>query len=366
MKTSVYAMLLFALLSTSHAQARTLDVPGEFESIGEAMAAAVSADTVLVACGRYVESRIQLVSGVVLRSVTGDPACVTVDAERQGSVVLCDSVDATTVIRGITFTGGAAEDGGALNCVDSAPLVTSCVFSANEASRYGGALFALRSAPLITRCSFVGNSSESGGGAIVGSESDVSVRSCRLTTNQAKIGCSAIAVFRNSTLTAEDCVFFANNNWSCGPVSVCVAHESSAVITACTFAWNRCTRRGTGRGGHVVIDPLSSGDFERCIFRGVPIQCVGSGDVTLTCCDVYHLGSGASSLSEDFPCLRVEQGNFSADPLFADSQRGDFRLSDDSPCLPAHSPCGLLVGAPSGEEADWHGEGSRGSRETGK
>jgi hypothetical protein len=38
-------------------------------------------------------------------------------------------------------------------------------------------------------------------------------------------------------------------------------------------------------------------------------------------------------------------GQVTADPMFCDPDQGDYALRANSPCLPADSPCGGLIGA---------------------
>jgi hypothetical protein len=61
-----------------------------------------------------------------------------------------------------------------------------------------------------------------------------------------------------------------------------------------------------------------------------------------TCCNIYGNAGG-----DWVECTANPQnsGNFSADPRFCDTINGDYHIDGYSPCAPAYSPCGELVGA---------------------
>lgn len=84
------------LLSIVHCPRRaasqtTLRVPQDHATIQEAIDAAdgSAGDTVLISCGTYHESIIVVrgKSGIIIRSESGDPDCVTIDADGAGRVL---------------------------------------------------------------------------------------------------------------------------------------------------------------------------------------------------------------------------------------------------------------------------------------
>ena len=98
------------LLAASAATATIIHVPGDQPTIQAGLGAATPGDTVEVACGTYFEHDLVLPSGVILRSTTGLPDCVTIDAQSQGRVLSCSGADNTTCIAGFTIEGGAADE----------------------------------------------------------------------------------------------------------------------------------------------------------------------------------------------------------------------------------------------------------------
>lgn len=99
------------LLAMSSVAATTVHVPTDQPSIQAGIDAAIEGDTVLVSCGTYYEHSIVINKHLFLRSVTGDPACVTVNAEWAGPCARFSSIG-PLVVEGITFKWGYSDNGG--------------------------------------------------------------------------------------------------------------------------------------------------------------------------------------------------------------------------------------------------------------
>jgi predicted outer membrane repeat protein len=240
-------------------------------------------------------------SGVKLTSETGEPDCVTIDAEGQGRIFDCDQTDSTGKIIGFTVTGGHATGsgqpacGGAMWCRNPCAVrVENCLFIENTADMYGGVAYCLTAgAPRFINCTFLYNYADMKGGAIL------TASSC--------------------ALTVKNCTFFGN---SAGNLGAGIYINSESVIIENTIVAH------SPEGEAIYVQE----DYQ------VP---------TLTCCDLY------GNIDGDFTGWISDQidvnGNFSADPLFCDTLSGDFTLMDCSPCLPSNHPygydCGGVIGA---------------------
>jgi hypothetical protein len=146
--TLLLALALITAGLSIPAHAATWHVPSECLTIQAGVDSAAVGDTVLVACDTYYEHDIIMKSGICLTSETGEPGCVTIDAQQLGKVMYCLEVDDAASIVGFTITGGlatgaAARDstGGGIYCEDSSPTLANCAFLDNSAALVGGGLF---------------------------------------------------------------------------------------------------------------------------------------------------------------------------------------------------------------------------------
>jgi hypothetical protein len=152
----------------SESYTTTIHVPGDFESIQEAIDHACPGDTVLVAAGTYNEHDIVLMDGVKLLSESGAEA-TTIDAQGLGRVILASGVGPATEVIGFTIKGGNAEHGGGIRCVSASPLIEQNVIVDNYGSgNYGGGgVFCTGgSDPIIRRNVIARNASQWGSGGI--------------------------------------------------------------------------------------------------------------------------------------------------------------------------------------------------------
>ena len=134
-------------------------------SIQTAIDAAVATDEVVVAPGTYFETIDFLGKAVTLRSSDG-PEVTTIDAQQNGSVVTCDSVEGPdTVLDGFTITGGVATFGGGMSNDGSSPTVINCTFRENSGF-FGGGMASFGSSPTVINSSFEGNTAGSQGGGM--------------------------------------------------------------------------------------------------------------------------------------------------------------------------------------------------------
>jgi hypothetical protein len=377
MKYSLLLVPVLCLLMVSGVPARTLYVPSvAYPTIRAGVDSASAGDTVLVECGTYYEHDIQLKGGIYLLSETGHFSCATIDAGQLGRVLYCDSLDATVYVEGFTITGGRAQRGGGMYCRESHAELKNCLFQGNSAEgaeyTYGGGLYCYFTPCVLSHCIFHENSGGIGGGAYC-EGATFSITDCRFSSNLATWGAGAQFVAfdispwpqvtrcmfcwnraqrygggifsrgANRGITFTECTFVGNvaENDLGGGIYFSV---SSPHITNCTFAWN-----GGVHGGAICCWSDTPATIDNTIFaystRGAAVYCEeGMATATLTCCDVYQNAGG-----DYVGCISGQNGvngNFSACPSFCNVDLGDFRLCDQSPCLPGNHPygydCGLI------------------------
>ena len=205
---SIFALLLFSDISS----ATTIHVPDVQPTIQEGIAAASSGDTVLVACGTYFEHRIHMKSGVVLLSASGQAECVTIDAQQQSYVIVCDESDETTKIEGFSIVGGSSDFGGGLLCFSASPTISRCSFQGNHSSTHGGGIFISGSSPQISDCTLSDNSAIEDGGGLYCYDSAAVISDCVIQGNTSFHG-GGISCTGNSP-EINSCTIIGNNTTS--------------------------------------------------------------------------------------------------------------------------------------------------------
>ncbi len=227
------ASALLALCCAGVAGATTIHVPGDQPSIAAGLAEALPGDTVLLACGSYLESNLEMVSGVVLRGGSGDPLCTLIDAQGQGRVLACRAVDAATRIEDLTLTGGFVREGendagGLWIAEGSAPVVADCRI---EACNVDGAQFDCAhglgvrdSSPSLLRCTIAGNGTSGDygvAGGIACWNATLTLVDCDLIGNRGFQGLAGgLYCGAGSTVTAENCRFIDNSATYHGGIAV--------------------------------------------------------------------------------------------------------------------------------------------------
>ena len=339
----------------------TFDKP--FATIQHAIGMSKDFDTVQVAKGTYYGNgnRDMIFQGrkIVVRSEAGHEN-TTIDCradpdEYPGyhrAFIFRNDEQSNSIIDGFRIIHGTADDslsaanGGAILCDDMAsPTIRNCLFAQNNCSGMGGAVFAHQGALDVTGCIFDHNHAE-GGGALATLGGGFTVDQCEFRSNVADRSGSAIFANGAYTIQLQNSVFYRN---SCGDQETVVTliggltlsqYTPSYKVIGCTFVDN-------------IADPLGQSILvtgtdllcERSIFAfngGRAVWCV-QGDAVMQCCDVYN------NLGGDWVgCIKNDsnnKSNFSMDPLFCNRGTHDYHIDAASPCAPANTWCGDLVGA---------------------
>ena len=387
------AMAVVALLALGSATSPATtylvrpDGTGDFATIPEAVEAAASGDSVVLADGVYMLSRTIDYDGkdIVLCSASGDPTTCTIVPHSGGEGVVITHVPTdAAILRGVTIQGGATAvvtgasspvirdcvfrdnqttSGAGIYCGTGSPLIVNCLFEGNVAMGpfgsgipgWGGGICVVEGSPRIVDCTFTGNLAGGVGGAVYASGGSTTLVNCRIT------GGGIDGVYcTGGTLDISDCII--TGNLGCG-VS---CHECTCTIIGSTIASNDNHHPGGGLrvgGGGAV-------HAERCVIWG-NCSTVGAAEVFVdvgcvaefACCIVDSAGvEGDGSITGLGP-------NSYEDPLFCDpvpcsmepTDSGDYSVSEASPCTPENSACGALIGAlpaacpgqPAAEQTTW-------------
>lgn len=282
-------VLALTLITTTGSAARTwhvsADGSGDAPTIQAAIDSCAAGDVVELACGVY--SAVDgigtdiwlngerpvcfaLESGVTVRSATGDPACVTVDAGGQGGVAFC-SGRSDCVIEGITITNGFATtidggNGGGVYCSSSTLVLRDCVIVANRSPRYGGGLYAFTAGLDLINCRIEDNEAVDAGGGGFFSDVRLQVEGSAIAHNRVPdasegFGGGGFCVLNSRPLSIDRCSFTANAISQSGGGGLAVS-GSTGVIASTLFAGN------TARwGGALQFQNLDDLVFSDCTIR---------------------------------------------------------------------------------------------------
>ncbi|MBC8367036.1 right-handed parallel beta-helix repeat-containing protein [bacterium] len=292
------------------------------------------------------------------------------------------------------FTNNSSDGhGGAIGCVSSTASITNSSFSGNDSQGHGGALFIADATLTLADCNFNDNESPESGGAVAASSSPVDIDRCEFTGNIANWGGAVHVELANCYI--DDSHFEANAATNAGAIDAAFAMlrinnsriignqsaqrgavyfnqyanshmfntlvadnqsfgQGSAIsVNACSPRFANCTFVGNGGEGsaaQLYFNGSCAPEIENLIVAygssGMAVDCSDPAQFAplVTCNDI--LGNPGGDWVGPLLGFEAVDGNFSAEPLFCDMIGGNYRLTADlSPCLPANSPCGQLVGA---------------------
>ncbi|MBN2128569.1 MAG: lamin tail domain-containing protein [Sedimentisphaerales bacterium] len=370
--TAVVGVILVVCVWSGGARAEVLRVdpndPGAFATLQEAVAAAASGDTIVVAAGVYRGAGNRDVSFtdkiISLRSESGPEQC-TIDCEGQGSAFILDSGRPGLVLDGFSITGGQGGEGGAIRAPSVGALtLLNCILADNDATGSGGAVHVGVGEAAFCNCIFRDNTSTSTGGAVYADVAELLLEDCIFVGNQAVLSGGGLYSFGYGPYrTVRRCGFYGNRAGSRGGAAYYTgparmsnsvfsgnsAHDdggavragSWAIVMHCTFAGNRSDAWGGAWASDEDKVPV---DMYSSIFWGNQDQ-AGQG----ASAQIYGARLEAVySCIQNWPALATVN---SEDPQFADANGPDEvpGTADDDLSLRPGSPCidtGFLSSAP--------------------
>ena len=266
----------------------TFHVPGDFETIAEAVNFALDDSLILVADGTYGGTNNCNISfrgkALTLMSENGPENCILDCDLLHRAFEFTTHEGPDSVLEGFTIKNGGGETGGAILIEDASPTIRNCVIVGARSGR-GGGIYAIRSSSVVENCQVVENVSLGNGGGIQMDDSTLILRNTIVVWNLAFSGGSGVH-----------------------------CESSSPEIRHCSIANNA----GIG----LLIDADSVANIHHCILWGNFIQIVDSLNLSsVTYCDV----SGGW----------IGKGNLDADPIFQDPSNLDFHIQAGSPCIDA-------------------------------
>jgi hypothetical protein len=372
-----YLIAVLTLLASAQlCLAATIHVPTNQPTIQEGIDAAGNGDTVIVACDVYNEYEISIydIVGLVLMSETGEPDCVTIDAQQLGQVLFCHTVDSTTEIVGFTLTGGQNDaHGGGVHLQHSSPVFENCVIADNAADAGGGVFCTNSSSPRFLQCAIVDNTANSGGGVWSHEALEMTFIDCEISGNHSEYEGGGLKLLSPATL--EGCTIAGNSGILGGGI---FCWNSSLTLHQCTITGNRVEPDGSGGG--LYINDGSTPVIKYCTIAGnysdswaggvfFGPSCVADVDNVIVWGNCAAWGEQVYAdfgSTTDFECCCVDLNgvegagvvvwsgfNSPVDPFFcgpedcenAPTQDGDYTINAMSICAAANNPCQEKIGS---------------------
>ena len=248
-----------------------------------------------------------------------------------GGGIYCENSSNPT-LSDCTITQNTADHGGGVYCYYSDPTLSNCAISQNAAD-YAGGVYCHRSHPALSKCIITENTVAIPWGLGAGVRCDYSnptFSNCTITRNAAAGGGCLYCIdsnptFRNCTIT--------RNTAGTGAGAYCI--RSALTLSNCTI-----TRNTASNSAGALFCVEASPTLSNCILWGDTPQeiSVHSGNPAVIYCDVEGGWEG--------------DGNINSDPLFADPDNDDYRLTAGSPCIDAGDPA--FSGQPGATDIDGH------------
>jgi predicted outer membrane repeat protein len=267
------------------------------------------------------------------------------------------------------LNNGGGVEGGAIRCQNAELTLEGCVFEGNH-SLHGGAVLSVGGKLTLDGCELVGNVAGGGGAGLEVESAELTMMDCLLRDNvvelQGGVGGGVSARDVDGASVVSGCVFEGNRApvgggvylWDSDPTvgqvlfldneassiggGLCCDEGSEPLLYECTFFGN-----GAPSGGGIYSDEAAGPIIENTILsfasEGEGITCEPGADVVVACCDIFGNAGG------DDVCGLDAGDNISQDPLFCESEAGDFTIQATSPCAPDNNPeCGLIGALPVG------------------
>jgi hypothetical protein len=307
------------------------NVPSEHPTIQDGIdATSIPGDTVIVADGTYTGPGNKDLDfrgkDVIVRSANGPQSCI-IDCEGNGRAAwFRDFETPVAMLDGFTIQNGSGEGGGPTNyggaiLLGAGVTVANCFLINNTASSYGGGLAVAGGIsigggnPTVRGCVFVGNTGWKGG---------------------------AITTFADTTII--DCVMTGNHALSGGGLWTGLAVFTP--VTNCLIADN--TADGDGGGinlgrGRDITGCTIAGNSAGGLGDGIYLRNGNQGTATITNSIIWGNGTQQIVFDSITPVISYSNvqggwpgtGNTNADPMFLNTDMGDYRPSPGSPCIDA-------------------------------
>ncbi|MGD1049193.1 MAG: S8 family serine peptidase, partial [Candidatus Krumholzibacteriaceae bacterium] len=296
------------------------DGSGDAATITAAVSIAADGDSIFVHQGTYHEAGISVGKALYIRGVDG-ASLTTVDGSALGaSCFIFPAVSKVISFSDFTIKNGLSSLlGGGVNCSNSSVTFNRCVIKSCSAAYYGGGMAVTNASPTVKNCTFLSNHANQSGAGLFLSSSSAVFDTCVFRGNVAVTAGGGIDVV-SSTPQFHNCTVDSNYAGTSGG-GVNIGSTGNPTLTRCIVSSG-----GGGGGGGIFGEPAATG-------------------ATITCCDVY--GNAGGNYGGSISDRTGTSSNISKDPVYCTpgAYPPVLTISSLSPCAPALSPCGQLIGA---------------------
>lgn len=301
----------------------TLNVPGDYSTISEGISFASPSDIVWIANGIYSSSA----NGEVLpldlpnsiRIIGESKEGVILDGEEQSSLLEITG-KSDLYISNLTITRGTSSQGGGISCFDSELLITNVTISLSTATHGGGlysdnSVLTLKEVEVLNNSVFAGDGG--GGGGLCFDNSIVELQYVVISWNNvtSRFGeANGGGIYsENSNVSLINSVVSNNHAFAMGEYGEGLYFLQSSTRLLNTIVWNNGAHETDNR---IYFNAQDSSEYLLIAFSDVQ-------------------GGLESIWTDSVGTIHWMENNIDTDPLYLDSDSGDYHLSDVSPCVDA-------------------------------
>lgn len=344
--------IITLIIMTASVFAVTYYVPGDFNTIQDAIDMTVNGDEVLVGPGTYFE-RIDYGGKNISIASTDGPEVTIINGQYNGSTVSFISGETRDALfTGFTVTGGtgtptetAAVGGGILCRDESSPTLRNLIITGNQAyatnslAAGGGIAFSTGSDALFENSIIEENLSNYGGGIGI-YFSNPTIKNLVIRNNSTNYGGGGGLFIQNSDVIVEDITFYGNHGFG-GGGAIHVHGDCRPILNKLIMVDN--IAGPTNGGGAIVVSDGAHPRLINSIAWGNSMPEIelwwqsgwgfAGADITVAYSDVM---GGENEVVVDTYCeLFWLDHNINELPCFVDPDENDYRLLPESPCIDA-------------------------------
>ena len=325
-----------------------LEVPSDYNTIAEALAASCDGDTLVIAPGTYQESELFVGSRAIgIRSWAPEDSAIVAATVIKGEhpeerILVFENAATPALVAGITISGS----GQGLSCDKASPSIRRCRIVNNIVSSFDGSIYCHTCTPSFTDCLIAGNTNDSGPGGIRCTHAPATFTRCTIARNySAKSGGGINCIAADACFT--NCLITGNTSEQYGG-GIASSFYGRPTFANCIIAENSSKMNGGG-----IYAEYSRPIFTNCVIAnnsaagyGDGINCSYGGDASLANCILWGSPNQINFADGYAPLISYSDieggwsgsGNINADPGFVSLRGFDYLLHPESPCIDAGDP----------------------------